>query len=219
MKTAYFTDETINKKASFMFNKVKQIRDKHPINFNFEQSALLILDMQKYFLEPQSHAFIPSTQSIIEKICTIKNEFHKKNHPVILTKHINTKDNAKLMATWWKELITIDNPLSQVIPQLNHPSNIIIEKSQYDGFYQTKLEEILNKHSIKQLIITGVMTHLCVETTARSAFTRGYTVFIPIDGTATYNETFHNSTIYNLSHGFAYPTLMNTLIQQIKETK
>jgi isochorismate hydrolase len=56
------------------------------------------------------------------------------------------------------------------------------------------------------------MTHLCCETTARSAFVQGYNVFFPIDGTATYNEEFHFATLTNLAHGFANIVLIENLL-------
>jgi len=100
-----------------------------------------------------------------------------------------------------------------MLTDFNIPQAELIIKSQYDAFYDTNLHEILRKNNIEQVIITGVMTHLCCETTARSAFIRGYNVFFPIDGTATYNEDFHNATLTNLAHGFANITLINNLMQ------
>jgi isochorismate hydrolase len=47
------------------------------------------------------------------------------------------------------------------------------------------------------------MAHLCCETTARSAFTRGFEVFFLVDGTASYNRDFHQASLLNLAHGFA----------------
>ena len=56
---------------------------------------------------------------------------------------------------------------------------------------------------VTDVVITGVMTHLCCETTARSAFVRGYRVWFPVDGTATFNLDFHLGTLRALAHGFA----------------
>ena len=106
-----------------------------------------------------------------------------------------------------------ENPLSQITPELD--AGYTIEKTQYDAFYQTALEDLLKEKGITQVVITGVMTHLCCETTARSAFMRGFTVFFPIDGTATYNEDFHRSTLLNLSHGFAIPALIEELAEEV----
>ena len=61
-------------------------------------------------------------------------------------------------------------------------------------------------------VISGVMTHLCCETTARAAFMRGFEVFFTVDGTATYNEALHRSSLLTLSHGFAIPVLIDELL-------
>ena len=194
-----------------MLRKLEKRIKSHRINFIPEQSALLILDMQRYFLEKSSHAYIPSVLTIIEKIKSLTIAFNEKNLPIILTRHLNSKEDAKLMALWWKDLITEKDDLSEIIPELNLPNSIVIKKTQYDGFYQTPLEDILREKGITQIVITGVMSHLCCETTARSAFVRGFTVFFPVDGTATYNEDFHWATFLNLSHGFVIPLLIEEL--------
>jgi isochorismate hydrolase len=62
------------------------------------------------------------------------------------------------------------------------------------------------------------MTHLCCETTARAAFTRGLQVWFTIDGTATYNEEHHFSTLLNLAHGFATPVTVTEVLAALPET-
>ena len=65
-------------------------------------------------------------------------------------------------------------------------------------------------------MIAGVLTHLCCETTARSAFVRGFKVFFTVDGTATYYEDFHRATLLNLSHGFAVPVLVDDIRKKME---
>lgn len=216
MKTSYFTSETIDNKSWEMLKKLREYGKKHTITFMPAHLALLILDMQKYFLDETSHAFIPSALAIIPGIKRLARIFSEMNLPVILTRHLNTDNDANLMAQWWKDMITEKDELSEIIPDLDFPGSIIIKKTQYDGFYRTSLENILREKGVTQLVITGVMSHLCCETTARSAFVRGFTVFFPVDGTATYNEDFHCSTLINLSHGFAIPVLMGDLYEAMK---
>jgi isochorismate hydrolase len=108
-------------------------------------------------------------------------------------------------------LILAEHPCSQIIPELDTSAGIVIPKCQYDAFYDTSLEQILHEWGVTQVIICGVMTHLCCETTARSAFTRGYEVFFTVDGTATYNENFHSATLLNLAHGFATLALVDEI--------
>ena len=145
--------------------------------------------MQAYFLDACSHAYIPSAEAIVEGIVKLIKEYSIRDRPIIFTQHINTTANAGMMSTWWKDLLTAQNPLHQIIPEIDPSMGTLIQKSQYDAFYQTQLDEILHARGVTQVVLCGVMTHLCCETTARSAFMHGYEVFFPVDGTATYNLT------------------------------
>ena len=82
-----------------------------------------------------------------------------------------------------------------------------------DAFLYTDLEEQLKHHNIKQIVITGVMANLCCESTARSAFMRGFEVFFTIDGTAANNRDFHLASLLNVSYGFATPVLTNEILE------
>jgi nicotinamidase-related amidase len=220
MKSCYFTHETIGHKSQEMLQELEKCVRIREIDFVPEQSALLILDMQRYFLDERSHAYVPSAVPIMPRIKKLAHAFDAMNRPIILTRHLNTNQDAKLMARWWRDLITENDDWSEIVPELQLPHGLVVSKTQYDGFYQTGLEDTLKAQGVTQLVITGVishlccettarsaMSHLCCETTARSAFVRGFTVWFPIDGTATYNQDFHWATVLNLSHGFVIPAL------------
>ncbi len=179
-------------------------------------SALLILDMQSYFLDQNSHAFIPSAEAIVPGLEILARSYYKNNLPVIFTQHLNTPQDADSMASWWKDLIKDDDPLSAIIPAFDFSNRLVLRKSQYDAFYETSLKSLLRKRGVSQVIISGVMTHLCCETTARSAFMRGFEVFFLIDGTATYNEDHHLATLLNLGHGFANLVFVNEILEVVK---
>ncbi len=194
-----------------MLSALEEFRRAHERAFLPHESALLILDMQRYFLEEPSHAYIPSAPAIVPGIIELSNDYCDRNLPTILTQHVNSPQDALLMATWWRDVIRPEDFKSAIIPDLPTDGAIIIKKSQYDAFYGTKLEEFLKEIGVKQLVICGVMTHLCCETTARSAFVRGFEVFFTIDGTATYNERFHRAALLNLAHGVATPVLVEEI--------
>jgi isochorismate hydrolase len=210
-KERYFTFESLPKKSRAMRSALNSFRRAHQRIFSPDESALLILDMQGYFLAEASHAYIPSAPAIIPGIIELCSVYRAKSLPIIFTQHVNSSEDAVLMATWWKDLINPEDPRSAIIPEFQGEGTIIIEKSQYDAFYKTELEELLKARNVKQLVICGVMTHLCCETTARSAFVRGFEVFFTIDGTATYNERFHRATLLNLAHGVATPVLIEEI--------
>ncbi|OGH96994.1 MAG: hypothetical protein A2039_08670 [Candidatus Melainabacteria bacterium GWA2_34_9] len=180
-----------------------------------QKSALIVIDMQKYFCDESSHAFIPSSPAIIPKIKLLVDNYKEKNLPVIFTQHTNTPENAGMMNKWWGDVISDTSQINEIIPEFNVKEAYLIKKSQYDAFYNTDLEDYLRKNNISQLVITGVMTHLCCETTARTAFTRGFETFLCIDSTATYNESFHTAAMLNLAHGFSELTLSGEICRKL----
>lgn len=166
-------------------------------------SALLVLDMQSYFLDPASHAYIPSAVAILPGIRALVRAYRRKRLPLVFTRHVNTLQDAGMMSVWWRDRISLDSPLSQITPELDVADSPVILKTQYDAFYKTDLEAILLQAGVVRVLICGVMTHLCCETTARSAFGRDFEVYFLVDGTATYNRDFHQASLLNLAHGFA----------------
>jgi len=212
MKESYFTPESIQQKAQELLQRVERHKRRHIPPFTPEASALLILDMQDYFLEPDSHAFVPSAAAILPNLKALIDAYALHHLPVIFTRHLNTPEDAGSMKTWWRDLITTENVLSAISEQFDLTKGTLVQKTQYDPFYNTDLEDLLLGKEVRQVIICGVMTHLCCETTARSAFVRGFEVFFTIDGTATYNQDFHLATLMNLSHGFATPVLADDIL-------
>ena len=215
MKNVYYSPENINTKSSAFLDELKTRKVFKSTEFDFENSALIVLDMQEYFTNPNSHAFVPSSNAIIPNIKSLITIYKKNNCPVIYTKHTNNEENASQMKKWWKGILSPNTPESEIVENLCGAGMCVIEKHQYDAFFDTNLETILKEKNIKQVVITGVMTHLCCETTARSAFVRGFDVFFAIDGTATYYEDFHKASILNLSHGFVTPVLVGELLEKV----
>jgi len=199
-----------------MLQDVEGLKQRHPLQLSGKRSALLVLDMQRYFLEESSHAFVPSAQAIISNISKLINTCAEKQIPIIFTRHLNSDADAGMMSVWWQDLIKPGSQSSEIVPELDTSKGTVIDKSQYDAFHGTNLQEMLREKQVEQVVICGVMTHLCCETTARSAFVRGFEVFFSIDGTATYNEPFHRATLWNAAHGFAVPMLIGEMIDCFK---
>lgn len=216
MKERYFTHQSLEQQALEIYQKVAASTRMRSVSFQLTQSVLLVLDMQGYFLAPQSHAYIPSSEAIVEGIIRLIEGYSLHERPIFFTQHINTAQDAGKMSTWWKELLTAENPLHRIVPELDVTKGKLIQKCQYDAFYQTQLDEMLHEEGVTQVVICGVMTHLCCETTARSAFMRGYDVFFPVDGTATYNLELHRASLLNLAHGFASVVFMKDILAAIR---
>jgi len=179
-------------------------------------TALLVVDMQGYFLEPASHAYLPSAADIVPGLVSLSRAFWESGLPVIFTRHLNTEEDAGSLGVWWNDLIRVEDPLSEITSALDTSIGTVLEKSQYDAFHGTDLEDTLRERGVERVVVTGVATHLCCETTARAAFVRGFEVTFPVDGTATYDEHHHLATILNLAHGFATTTRVRDLVAAVR---
>jgi len=214
MKEAYFQPDTLQFLSSQWLEKYGRPTKNLRQPFKIQDACLLILDMQRYFLDENSHAWVPSGEVIIPGLNQAAEYFRNAGRPVIATQHINTTDNAGMMGSWWSELLLKDHPLVGIDPDLGIQPQEIIQKSQYDAFINSKLDSWLVEGGVKQVVIGGVMTHLCCETTARAAFARGFEVYFLVDGTATYNQEYHQATLLNLAHGVAVLTMINQIIEE-----
>jgi ureidoacrylate peracid hydrolase len=82
------------------------------------------------------------------------------------------------------------------------PHDPIVTKHRYSAFYNTDLDTILRANGIRTVVLTGVVTNVCVETSAREAFVRDYYVVAVSDGTAAYDQADHDMTLKNIDRFF-----------------
>lgn len=213
MKEQYFTGENIGSVSREMKNKIASVNPRQKQWKQKGNIALLITDMQNYFLETSSHAFIPSAIPIIQNINELIDTFLSVGAPVIFSRHYNEKGSAGMMGIWWNQLIDKNSRAFEIYNKIHFDqANHLINKQHYDAFMETDLEAHLHNEDVESLVIAGVMTNLCCETTLRSAFVKGFNAILPLDATAAYNIDFHFSTFLNLSFGFApVHTTMETI--------
>jgi len=144
----------------------------------------------------------------------------QKNIPVIFTQHGHTEPDSDggILGEWWGELIIGGTEDWKFLPEMKIESgDRVLPKKRYSAFFETDLDRILQSRGIQDLIISGVMTNLCCETTARDAFMRDYRVFFLIDGTATGRSELHLATLKNLGFGFAYLITCDELIEMLSD--
>lgn len=212
MKSKYLNFDNIDVFSSRLLNKVSGKRIKFfKNNFDFNSSALVVVDAQLYFTSSLSHAWIPSSEVVLSRIKSIVDFFNKKKLPIIFTKHIDVIRPSNMLLKWWREKIDISDKLSELDEKVYDKKSKIIVKNTYDAFYKTELQSYLKKNKVKRVFIVGFVTNLCCETTARSAFVRDFEVWFGIDMTAAYKKKHHVSTVINLSYGFAIPFILKEL--------
>lgn len=152
-----------------------------------EHSALIIIDVQNDYF-PGGKMTLEKSEQAAENARSILDYFRKNNLPVIHVQHISTNDGATffLPGTKGAEI----NPL--VLPREDEK---VIVKHFPNSFRETDLLNYLQSKKIKNLVITGMMTDVCVESTTRAAFDFGFTNTIIGDATATRNRELNGEVI------------------------
>ena len=166
-------------------------------------TALIIIDMQKGFFEPADPVYNANT--LIDNVNKLINLAREARAKIMFIQHNGTKNHPVEEATEGWQLAQKVNVT---------PDDIKITKSYPDAFLNTSLNEYLNKYGIKKLIIAGLKTEYCIDTTCRRAYSLGYEVTLVSDAHSTYDSQIisapqviahHNELIGNL-FGFAIPT-------------
>jgi len=179
-----------------------------------ENVALLIVDMQNYFVRSgMGRAVVPVLNELIKT-------FHDRELPVFFSKHVhkNTDPSTNALLRWWSDFIDDSPDRSKIHESVNvGEGDAVIEKEHYSAFYKTNLEDQLLSKGISDLVIGGVMTNLCCETTARDAFMKNFNVYFLADGCQTATEEFHLATLENIAWGFGTVLLAEDVIGSFSE--
>lgn len=80
----------------------------------------------------------------------------------------------------------------------------VIDKNRYSAFYGTRLEPLLTSQGIRNLVLCGVTTNMCVETTARDASQRDYRTVVVADASAEYDPARHEAALFTIGFGFGW---------------
>jgi biuret amidohydrolase len=190
--------------------------DAEPYPFEFEpnHAALLIIDMQRDFLEPGGFGEtlgndVSRLRSAIEPNRRLLAEWRSAGLLVLHTREGHRPDLsdlplAKKVRGHGKITIGDSGPMGRIlvrgepghdiIPEL-YPlaEEPVIDKPGKGAFFATDLHAILQNRGIKKLIVTGVTTEVCVNTTVREANDRGYDCLVPSDCVASYFPEFQQA--------------------------
>jgi nicotinamidase-related amidase len=213
----YLTTDNIEEKTKQWLEEIEPY-NVHQYKLS-EKSALMVIDMQKYFIKPGAGTYHTSGSAIIRKVKKLIEKFREVKRPVIFTHHVHKPDlsDAGIMEWWWNDLCIEDSEDAEIYEELSPlPDEKLISKQRYDAFFNTDLEATFRDYEIEDIVITGVMTNLCCESTARGAYYRDYRVHFLADATGTVSEEMHKATLLNLAFGFARITSTNQIIAELK---
>ncbi len=159
--------------------------------------SLLIIDMLNDFVLEEASLRVPEAKRIVPNIKSQLKLAREKAIPVIYL--CDTHEENDLEFKIWPKHAVRGTFGQQIIEELRpQKQDLIIQKSRYSGFYNTNLGEIFKKLGIEELIITGLLTNVCVLYTVVDAYMRGYKADVPEDCVIALNEEDHKFAIHQI---------------------
>lgn len=181
--------------------------------FNPTACALLVIDMQRDFLEPGGFGAalgndVSLLRRAIDPIRRLLAAWRAAGLPVIHTREGHRPDVGDLLGAKYGRppgnvlrigdlgpmgrILIHGEPGHALVPELAAlPGEIVIDKPGKGAFDATDLQARLESLGVHQLVVTGVTTEICVQSTVREANDRGYDCLVPSDCTASYFPEFH----------------------------
>ena len=215
----YVTHANLEAKTAEWLERIRPFNT-HAMSLNPPASALLVVDMQRFFLDESSPTCTCGGLPILPNIRRLLDAFRQAGRPVIFTQHVHHPDHmdSGIMGWWWEGMCLEGSPESEIHAYVAPlPGEKVIQKHRYSAFYNTDLETVLRVLKIEDLVIAGVMTNMCCESSARDAYYRDYRVFVPADGSGSINEEMHLASLLNIAFGFAYVTTTGALVKQVSK--
>jgi len=155
-----------------------------------DRTALVIVDMQKVFCEPQGSLYVPSTEAIVPRIQELAAACRGVDVPVIFLRHIvrgDGSDTGRMRDLYpdVDQVLARNNPQVEIIDELTpQPGDIVVDKLFYSGFHGTDLDTVLRSRDVDTLMVCGTVTNVCCDTTIRDAVHREYKVIAISDASA-----------------------------------
>lgn len=158
-----------------------------------KETALIIVDMQNDFVKEGGKLKVPDAQKTIGPIKKLIGGAREKKIPIFYTQDWHRKDDPEFEV--WGEHAVQGTWGALIVDEMRpEPEDYVIKKTRYDAFYGTPLDEHLRLLGVKNLIIVGTVSNICVLHTAGSAALRFYKLIVPLDGISALNEfDFHLS--------------------------
>lgn len=182
------------------------------------RSALMVIDLQNGFCHDEGsfarlgldsaalHAAVPGSMRLVEAA-------RQADIPVIYTRFVYRPDyrDGGVLTTEIMPALADAHSLEQgtwdaeLLAELDvRDDDFVIDKNRYSAFYGTRLEPILTSLGVRDLILCGVTTNMCVETTARDAGQRDYRTFVAGDACGELDQQRHDTALVTIGFGFGW---------------
>ena len=169
--------------------------------------ALLLVDIQNDYF-PGGAMELAGSPAAGANAGKLLRTFRERNLPIVHIQHISTRQGA----TFFLPNTNGVQLHESVAPNAGEP---VFQKNYPNSFRETPLLEYLRSHQITQLVIAGMMTQMCIDTTTRAAVDLGFQCTLASDACATRNLSFGGITVSAENVQIAFLAALNGLFAKV----
>ena len=199
-----------------------------------DRTALVVVDMQNEFLRQGGAVYVPDAEECIANNQRLIEACRGRGIPIFFIKYITPP-----VPTIWREFAAslTDPPLSGIVKGQKRffadlgkelevtdiieefdvrPEDTVVEKNWYDSFWASPLESYLRAIKAQYLIVTGVVTEVCVEATVKAAYLRNFYTLVAADAVASASPEYHQTVLELLAKRWAMVLETREIIDCLK---
>lgn len=192
--------------------------------------ALLVVDMQNDFVRAGAPLEVADARATIPAQRRLLEAFRERGLPVVYTRFLS-RETDNLLWLWSPQCQPGDRAcwpghvrayedaegmldcvavVDELAPK---PGELVIDKYGYGSFHGTELGERLAGLGVRSLVVTGTVTQICVEETAREAFHHGYRTTVVSDAVSSFAPDLHAAALKNFAMKFGWVADTDTVLQ------
>jgi len=197
------------------------------------RTALVVVDMQRGFLDPGEAMAVPPAREIVPAIQSLLSLFRDKRLPIVFTEFVYSESVPVLIGSLHPEhrpaapgaprgfgmpssSCLEGTPSAETVPALApRPGEIVVRKRGYDAFIGTQLDTALRARNVTSLVVTGTMTDICVLATVTAALHREYRVTVVEDGVATLWPEIQRAALDIIARAYGRVATAKEVVDQI----
>jgi ureidoacrylate peracid hydrolase len=189
--------------------------EKDEINFDPNKTALLVIDILNDFFEEGGAMVLPGGKKLYQTIGKMTDAARAKKIPVFWLNQSLREDDS-LFNTRTPHCI-VDSWGAQVVDAIPvSPDDIQVPKRRYSGFFQTSLDLHLRERKIEHVIVTGVVTNICVRSTVNDAFFLGYDVTVPRECVEATSPEHQETHLYDIDTHYGSVVSLEDVLAHLK---
>ena len=197
------------------------------------RTALIVVDMQRAFVEPGEAMEVPPAREIVPRIQALLTVFRARRLPVVFTEFLYTETAPLLAGELHPEHLRAapgaprgfgrpsssclagEANVATVAELAPRPDELVVQKPYYDAFHGTVLDGALRARGVTHLVVTGTLTDICVLATVVGGFNREYRMTVVEDGVATLWPEIQRATLDIIGRAYGRVQPAKTVADEI----